>query len=28
MGRVRALLAEVRDQPAPAGFYPRPGAST
>jgi 1-acyl-sn-glycerol-3-phosphate acyltransferase len=27
MAWVRALLAEVRDEPAPAGFYPRPGVS-
>jgi 1-acyl-sn-glycerol-3-phosphate acyltransferase len=28
MGRVRELLADVRELPAPAGFYPRPGASS
>jgi 1-acyl-sn-glycerol-3-phosphate acyltransferase len=28
MGRVRDLLAQVRDAPAPAGSYPRPGPSS
>ncbi|HVH22054.1 MAG TPA: lysophospholipid acyltransferase family protein [Pseudonocardia sp.] len=28
LSRVRDLLAEVREQPAPAGFYPRPGAGS
>ncbi len=27
MSRVRDLLAEVRGQPAPTGFYPRPGGA-